>query len=69
MKIDKGDDFKENFVFYDKNCYQNKDLSLLRYNIYSQSLSGGLLNTEPVAKIENQNSELCAVWEDVTITI
>jgi len=69
MKIDKGDDFKENFVFHDKNRYQNKDLSLLRYNIYSQGLAGGLLNAEPVVKLQSQNAELEAVWKDVTITL
>ena len=52
-----------------KNRYQNKDLSLLRYNIYIKSLSGGLLNAEPVAKFQSQNSEMGDIWEDVTIKI
>ena len=52
MKIEKGETFKENEVYHDKNRYQNKDLSELRYNIYSKSLSSGLLNMEPIA--ENQ---------------
>jgi len=32
--------------------YQNKDLSQLRYNIFSQSLSGGFLGNEPVPKLQ-----------------
>jgi len=69
MKIDKGDDFKENFVFHDKNRYQNKDLSLLRYNIYGQALSGGLLDNKSVPKLQIQNEKPVTVWEDVTITL
>ena len=64
IKINKGETFKENEVYHDKNRYQNKDLSELRYNIYGKSLSDGLLNREPVAEINNQNSKMGAVWED-----
>jgi len=69
MKIEKGDDFKQNEVYHNKNRYQNKDLNQLRYNIYSQTLSGGLLNAEPVAKLPNQMNQQGAIWEDVTIVI
>ncbi|MEN8123245.1 MAG: hypothetical protein ABFS35_23110 [Bacteroidota bacterium] len=68
MKINKGEDFKQNEVVHDKNRFQNKDLSLLRYNIYSQCLSESLLN-EPVAEIQIQNPKMGAVWEDVSVTI
>lgn len=50
MKIDKGDDYKQNEVYHDKNHYQNKDLSRLRYYIYSQYLSSGLLTNKLVPK-------------------
>jgi len=56
-------------VYHDKNRYQTKDLSQFRYNIYSQSLAGGMLNAEPVIKLQPQNPELGAVWENVTILI
>ena len=69
MKIEKGETFKQNEVYHDKNWYQNKDLSLLRYNIYSQGLAGVVLNTKPVAIIPTQNTELGAVWEDVTVAV
>jgi len=69
MKIEKGENFKQNIVYHDKNRYQNKDLSQLRYNIYSQSLSGGLLASESVPKLQIQNTEPVAVWEDVTIAL
>ena len=69
IKIEKGETFRQNEVFHDKNHYQNKDLSLLRYNIYHQGLAGGLLNAVPVADIQSQNSEMGAVWENMTVTL
>jgi len=69
MKIDKGDDFKQNEVYHDKNRYQNKDLSQLRYNIYSQSLSGGLLSNESVPKLQIQKTQPVIVWEDAIIEL
>jgi len=38
MKIVKGKDFKENEVYHDKNRYQSKDLTDLKYNIYTQAM-------------------------------
>ena len=69
MKIDKGEDFKENEVYHDKNRYQNKDLRQLRYNIYSQSLSVGLINNEIYLKSETRNMHPVAVWKDGNIKI
>lgn len=39
MKINKGEDFKENFVYHDKNRYQNKDLEELKYNVFEVGLN------------------------------
>jgi len=36
MKINKDGDFKQNYVYHDKNRYQNKDLNTLKFNIYKQ---------------------------------
>ncbi len=69
MKIDKGDDFKQNEVYHDKNRYQNKDLSQLRYNIYSKSLTGDFLINESAPKLQIQKIQPVAVWEDVTIKL
>ncbi|MCF6224560.1 MAG: hypothetical protein L3J34_12680 [Flavobacteriaceae bacterium] len=71
MKIEKGETFKENEVYHDKNRYQDKDLSLLRYNIYGQSLSGDMLNaTKSFASIQPQISQpKRAVWENSVVYI
>ncbi|MDX1349648.1 MAG: zincin-like metallopeptidase domain-containing protein [Putridiphycobacter sp.] len=37
-KIVKTDNFKENYVMFDKNRYQSKDLESLKYSIYHQKL-------------------------------
>ena len=67
MKINKGDDFKQNEAYHDKNRYQNNDLSQLRYNIYSQGLVGVLMNVEPTPNIQIRSEKLEDVWEDVLI--
>jgi|GEM_PF-1275342 len=40
MKInkDKNGDFKQNYVYHDKNRYQSKDLNSLKFNIYKQKI-------------------------------
>jgi len=38
LKISKEDDFKYNFIYADKNRYQNKPLNEVCYNIYEQKL-------------------------------
>lgn len=76
MKVDKGDDFKQNIVYHDKNRYQNKDLTRLNYNIYSQRLE--LPSQDPELDKTNQKIEKIKpevtnepdfVWDDATITI
>jgi len=65
MKIEKGKTFKQNEVFHDKNRYQNKDLSLLRYNIYSKSLYGGFKNDSK----QSQINEVESIWKDIVIDV
>ena len=68
MKIEKGDDFKQNEVYHDKNRYQNKDLSQLRYNIYLQRLNGTIPPEE--TNISNPVPGYSGnLWEDATITL
>jgi len=39
LKISKADDFRENYVYADKNRYQHNDLSQLHYNIFKNRLN------------------------------
>ncbi len=38
LKVGKREDFKENYLFADKNRYQDKDLNSLFYNVYHQEI-------------------------------
>ena len=72
MKVDKGDDFKNNIVYHDKNRYHNADLTQLHYNIYNQKLVAHTPEEEtPEPLPENQPivDEIKDIWEDATVYI
>jgi hypothetical protein len=51
--IEKFPNYKENYVYPDKNRYQNKQLDQLKYNIFSQKMLSAEgeqpeQNTEPI---------------------
>ncbi|WP_158651247.1 zincin-like metallopeptidase domain-containing protein [Pseudotamlana carrageenivorans] len=69
MKGIKGDDFKENVIIHNKNRYQSKNLTKLRYNVYHQELEKTEAKTEPIKQDEAPVKNDFLEWDDAIITI
>ena len=46
LKVKKQSDFKDNYIYSDKNRYQDKDLNSLFYNVYYQKVITELSNDD-----------------------
>jgi len=55
LKMDKAPDYRNSFVYANKNRYQNKPLDTLKYNIYTKSL---MRDNEPIAPPTQLNYEV-----------
>lgn len=76
MKVDKGDDFKNNIVYHDKNRYHNADLTQLHYNVYNQKLVSQAPNEPETQTPEPSNTNQPIIdknplltWDDATVYI
>ena len=45
--IEKQPDYKENYMYFDKNRYQDKNLEELKYNIFSGKIQVPVVETKP----------------------
>jgi|GEM_PF-1765223 len=62
LKMEKAPDFRNSFVYANKNRYQNKPLDTLKYNIYTKSL---MRDNEPTVANNNQQQPTLMNFEVV----